>query len=153
MIKSKKIFIRILTYVLLLICISVVFYPIIWMLSTSFKPNAEAFATPPSWIPRKFTVENYLYQFKSTVGRLSRFLTFVKNGLIVSLLCAMATIILAIFAGYSFSRYNFFAKSKYILSSFSFSAIILGWLARLECEVNIIKVSKVFIVLFMFPSF
>jgi ABC-type glycerol-3-phosphate transport system permease component len=33
--------------------------PLYWALSTSFKPGADVFASPPKWIPDPWTLANY----------------------------------------------------------------------------------------------
>jgi multiple sugar transport system permease protein len=33
--------------------------PLYWMFSTSFKPSADIFASPPKWIPHPWILGNY----------------------------------------------------------------------------------------------
>ncbi len=37
----------------------VTLFPVFWMVSTSFKPQAGWFAWPPQWLPADFTLDNY----------------------------------------------------------------------------------------------
>lgn len=37
----------------------IMIYPLLWMLSSSFKENADIFTTIGQLIPPKFTLENY----------------------------------------------------------------------------------------------
>ena len=53
-------------------------FPFFWMASTSFKPPAEVFAQPPSFIPQDPTWDNFRRLFTAT-----GFLTYFKNSLIV----------------------------------------------------------------------
>ena len=38
----------------------VAFFPIFWMISTSFKPDTQWFAWPPFYFPHPPTLSNYL---------------------------------------------------------------------------------------------
>ena len=98
-----KVFSRIFTYLVLTIILTFAFFPIFWMISTSFKPNYEAFNVSPSWISVSPTLESYIKQITNRGG----FLVFFKNGLIVSVSVTIVTIILSILSGYSFSRFRF----------------------------------------------
>ena len=55
-------------------------FPLLWMLSTSLKPSAEIFATPPRLIPERPTLENFGRLFTDT-----SFLTYFRNSATVSL--------------------------------------------------------------------
>jgi len=50
---------RVLIYVILAILLIYAFFPTFWLLSTSFKPQLEAFQIPPTWWPRNFTFFSY----------------------------------------------------------------------------------------------
>jgi multiple sugar transport system permease protein len=99
----SKVFSKILIYLVLIIILTFAFFPIFWMISTSFKPNHEAFNVPPTWIPHSPTLESYIKQITDRAG----FIVFFKNGLIVSISVTLFTIILATLSGYSFSRFRF----------------------------------------------
>ena len=101
--KLRKFILKVITYVVLILILTFAFFPIFWMLSTSFKPNYLAFSVPPKWIPKPFTLKSYNKQIKDRGG----FLVFFKNGIIVSLSVTILTVIVAIFSGYSFSRFRF----------------------------------------------
>ena len=129
-----KILSKILVYFVLIIISFFAFFPVFWMLSTSFKPKVEAYQTPPTWIPRNPTFANYIKQFEEFGGGMSAFSgfpTFYKNGVIVAAGVAIFTMILSIFAGYSFSRYKFFGKNGVLIfliitQMFPYSVIIVN---------------------------
>lgn len=98
-----RVFSRIFIYLVLIIILTFAFSPIFWMISTSLKPNYEAFNIPPTWIPVSFTLESYIKQITDRGG----FLVFFKNGIIISASVTIVTIILATLSGYSFSRFRF----------------------------------------------
>jgi multiple sugar transport system permease protein len=110
--------------VALLITMIFIFFPTFWMLSTSFKPNYDAFAIPPHWIPHEWTTLNYYTQLSDRTG----FVTYVSNGVFVALTTAVVTIIVAVPASYAFARLRFWAKRfllMLILASQMFPPVII----------------------------
>ena len=98
------------------LCVGALFagLPVIWMLSTSFKTNGEVFQIPPQLITKSFSLDAYTKIL--TDGTQMR---FFLNSYIVALSVTALTLLVAILAGYGFSRYNFPLKR-------SVNAIIIG---------------------------
>lgn len=96
----------ILRLVLLALFFIFMFLPVFWMILTSLKPVDEIVTMPIKYVPDKLTFANYLKLFKGT-----EFLTYFKNSMIVSLACATFTSMIAIFAGYSLTRFKFKGKN------------------------------------------
>lgn len=110
--------------ILLLLLMVLMFFPTFWMLSTSLKPNEDAFAVPPQWVPETVTLKNYQTQLNDRSG----FRNYFQNGVIVSLGTAMVSIGVAMPAGYAFARLHFRAKRALlliILASQMFPAVII----------------------------
>lgn len=80
-------------------------FPILWMLSSSFKPNGEIFASPPELISSAFTLEAYVSIFTDPVK-----LRFFINSYVVALSVTALTLVVGIMAAYAFSRYEFPGK-------------------------------------------
>jgi multiple sugar transport system permease protein len=76
--------------------------PVVWMLSTSFKPNGEVFAVPPRLITRNFSFDAY----RQILGDGAK-LRFFLNSYVVALSVTALTLIVAVLAAYGFSRYEF----------------------------------------------
>jgi multiple sugar transport system permease protein len=76
--------------------------PVLWMLSTSFKGNGEVFQTPPRLITKSFSFDAYL----EILGNGAQ-LRFFLNSYIVALSVTALTLLVAILAGYAFSRFRF----------------------------------------------
>jgi multiple sugar transport system permease protein len=113
-----------LTMLLLAFLFLFVFFPTFWMISTSLKPNKDAFQMPPHWIPREWTLENYADQLQDRTG----FMVYVSNGVLVSVSTAIVTIAVAVPAGYAFARLRFAAKRLLlivILASQMFPPVII----------------------------
>ncbi|SDT19175.1 carbohydrate ABC transporter permease [Microlunatus soli] len=81
--------------------------PVVWMLSTSFKTNGEVFALPPRLITRHFSFDAYA----AILGNPSQ-LRFFANSYIVAGCVTVLTLLVAVLAGYGFSRHEFRFKSS-----------------------------------------
>jgi multiple sugar transport system permease protein len=76
-------------------------FPLVWMLSTSFKPPPELVRLHPSLIPESPTVDNYVQAFtEQALGRAA------LNSLQVSLASAVLTVLLAVPAAYALARFR-----------------------------------------------
>ncbi len=76
--------------------------PVLWMLSSSFKQNTDIFASPPQLIPANPTLEAYTAIFTDPVK-----VRFFLNSYFVSLSVTVLTLLVAVLAAYSLSRYEF----------------------------------------------
>lgn len=103
--KRKTIISRVLVMAALLIGAVYAGFPVFWMAVSSFKPNTEIFAYPPSFIPKSFFFEPYISIFSDPTK-----LRFFLNSYLVSLLVTALTLIVGILAGYGLSRYDFKLK-------------------------------------------
>jgi len=81
--------------------------PVVWMLSTSFKTNGEVFAVPPRLITKSFSFDAY-----TKILTNGSQLRFFLNSYIVALSVTALTLLVAILAGYGFSRFNFPLKQS-----------------------------------------
>jgi multiple sugar transport system permease protein len=94
--------------VLALICAGLVIglayaiFPVLWMLSSSFKSNTEIFSLPPRIFPKAFTLEAY----QSILGNASKVRFFLNSYLVASSVTVL-TLLVSILSGYSFSRHSF----------------------------------------------
>ncbi len=94
---------RICMYALLVILLLYALFPVFWMLSTSFKSQAEAFFYPPTWWPHQFTFHSYLILPADQEG----FVRYFENSLIVSSFTTLLTLCVATPGGYVLSRFRF----------------------------------------------
>ena len=84
--------------------------PLVWVLSTSFKPNQEAISFPPKFLPDHPTLENYLFVMTD-----SKLVLSLINSLIVSVGSTALSVTVSALGGYAFARYDF--KGKNLLMS------------------------------------
>lgn len=79
-----------------------IFFPILWMVLTSFKPIEELFQPIPSFLPQNATIANYVKAF--TEGQLH---IYLWNSLITAGGSALLTTALATYAAYSFAKFRY----------------------------------------------
>ncbi|OYT74526.1 MAG: sugar ABC transporter ATP-binding protein, partial [Armatimonadetes bacterium JP3_11] len=73
--------------------------PILWMLSTSLKPDNELFTEEIRWIPQRIAWENY-QQALTTFP----FWLYLRNTLIIAVLTAVGTVLSCLPPAYAFAR-------------------------------------------------
>jgi multiple sugar transport system permease protein len=91
-------------------------YPLLWMLSASFKTNAEIF-TGLNFLPENPVLSNYTNGWKGVSGY--NFGVFLLNSLFIAVLAIMGNIISCSMAAYAFS------KLKFRLNNALFSVMML----------------------------
>ena len=74
---TKQIVADVLKYFFLTLGALVLFFPFLWMLTTSLKTLSEAIATPPVWLPRMPQWSNY-----ATVWNMRPFMRYILNTVI-----------------------------------------------------------------------
>jgi ABC-type glycerol-3-phosphate transport system permease component len=98
-------------------------FPFVWMAMTAFKPSQDIFITPPTLLPRQPTLANLERLFAET-----RFLTYLRNSLIVALSTVALTLAVATPAAYSLTRFAFPGRDKVaamILFTYMFAPIMI----------------------------
>src|SRR5246500_4118608 len=73
-----------------------IFFPILWMILTSFKTELEAFSTPPKFLFFDWTLENF-----GIVQERSDYLKFAGNSIILSLGSTRVGLIFAVPAAWA----------------------------------------------------
>lgn len=92
-------------YVVMAAGLFLVVVPFIWMVVSSFKPEAEVRAIPPTWWPQDVTAENYDQLFT----RLD-FPTYFLNSLIVAIAVTLGNIVFCSMLGYALAKLDFPGK-------------------------------------------
>lgn len=98
---------------LLLIAIAVLMgYPLLWLLSSSFKPEAIIFSDP-GLVPSQFTLDNYINGW----NRMSLpFGLFMLNSAVICVLAILGNLFSCSLAAYAFARLEFpFSKAAFAL--------------------------------------
>ena len=87
-------------------CLAAIF-PIIWVLSTSFKPEAEVFSDRLNLVPDHGTLDNYRHVLTMKGGI---FFIWLRNSTIVALITTIIGLFLASTTAYAFSRHKFLGR-------------------------------------------
>jgi sorbitol/mannitol transport system permease protein len=74
----------------------VVFFPILWMVLTSFKTELDAFSMPPKFLLFKWTTENY-----AVVQERSNYLAHVWNSIAIAFGSVLVSMLIAIPAAWA----------------------------------------------------
>ena len=98
---------RILLYAFLFALTFVLVYPLLWMVSASFKSNNEIFSST-SLIPKKWVFTAYADGWK-TAGKYT-FTTFYLNSAMLVFPVIIATLVSSVIVAYGFARFNFTGK-------------------------------------------
>ena len=116
---------RTLLYSVIAVYLFITLAPLLWVLSTSFKPNQEAISFPPKLLPDAPTLDNYLFVLTDP-----KLVTSLFNSLLVSIGGTGLSVAVSALGGYAFARFEF--KGKNLLMS-----TILG-LFMIPVVINII---------------
>jgi multiple sugar transport system permease protein len=120
--ENKAIGFRLFFWIFIILIGFFVFFPLYWMINTSFKPMSDVFDY--RFFPARVSMENFI-----EVVRETKTLMFMKNSLFVALCsCILATMVSA-YAGYSFSKFKYkgrtFLMLLFLSSQLFPSAILL----------------------------
>lgn len=97
----------ILRYVLLLGYLGFALFPVIWMVSASFKAADEVLQVPIKWIPAAWHPENYVHALFDDRFAGQSFARFLVNSMIVAVVTSALCIVLSLLIGYGFAKYRF----------------------------------------------
>jgi multiple sugar transport system permease protein len=98
---------RFLTYLVLILGLSVTLVPFAWMISSSFKTATEIRRTPPTFFPEKPTLENYQRLLTSKELPLLR---FYGNSAFVAFANTLSTLFTSALVGYLLVKFRFPGK-------------------------------------------
>ena len=85
--------------------------PIALSFFASIKPPAEASASPPSYLPRSFSLENY----QKVIDYQAGLWTYVSNSLAVAAITIVLCLVLAVPAGYGLARFKIWGKEAWFI--------------------------------------
>ncbi|HTG71435.1 MAG TPA: carbohydrate ABC transporter permease [Candidatus Udaeobacter sp.] len=88
----------------------ILIYPIIWLISASFKPLPEIFSSV-NLIPSRFVITSYINGWKGT-GQFG-FSTFFTNSFLLVVPTVIATVLSSVIVAYGFARFRFPTKNLF----------------------------------------
>ena len=93
---------RVILLVALLLSVFVMAAPLLWMVISSFEPDTETAAYPPTLWPQQWTLENY-----GNLLTITQFGQWFLNSVMVGVCSTVLVIVLATMAAYAMSRFHF----------------------------------------------
>lgn len=123
MIRTKKTT-KILYSIIALLVAAVIAFPVIWMIPAAFKSKAELFSIPNTFLPKEFTLDNFLKVFQVDVNG-STYVKALGATTVVALVSTVLSLMINMFAGYVFARFEFRGK-KLLWAFVMFSMFIPG---------------------------
>ena len=98
---------RLLRHLFLITCSFIMVYPLLWMVSSSLKPDNEIFGDAWLW-PSTFEWSNYTEGWDALVVSFTR---FYWNSIVVTVLSVIGNVLSCSFAAYAFARLEFNGKN------------------------------------------
>ena len=99
-------------------------YPVLWLISSSFKNSSEVFANAASLIPAKLNFSNYVEGWKGFGG--NTFTTFFKNSFIIVVISMIGQVVSSALVAFGFSRIKFRGRT------FWFTCMIISMMMPAE---------------------
>jgi multiple sugar transport system permease protein len=99
-----------LIYVLLIAGLIIVAFPLVWVVTSSFKAGDEVFAYPPTLVPEDPRLDNYITLFTDYP-----FLRWLGNSFIVAFAVTGLSLVLHSMAGYALARLRFPGRNTLFL--------------------------------------
>lgn len=109
--KITKRLVNVPKYLLILILMIFLLFPVYWMVVSSLQPSYRLMNLPPKFWPTDSSFQNYFKIFSKP-----EYIAYFKNSLITSVGTVLLVLAISIPAGYAFSRYNFFGKNLILTS-------------------------------------
>ena len=88
-------------YFFLVIITMFIFFPIVWLVSTSFKNPVDMFAVPPIFIPANPTFDHYATLFFE-----AEIVKYILNSVIVAVSTTLLALVTGTLAAYSLARFR-----------------------------------------------
>ncbi|PXV86875.1 carbohydrate ABC transporter membrane protein 2 (CUT1 family) [Lachnotalea glycerini] len=107
--KKKKCLGVLLRYLLLIVLALFVVVPILWMLSTAFKSEAQTYSPTPIWIPNPISFDSFKKFWK-----LYNFGKMTLNSLITCLGAVVLCVTFSCLAGYGVTRFKFKGNKQFM---------------------------------------
>ena len=101
--------------VIALLVAAITLFPILWMISTAFKPASEWVTLTPHPFPQHPTLGNFRTVFNGSATNGLTYWTFLENSLIVTVVAVFASSVVALLAAIAVARFRFRFRSTYLI--------------------------------------
>ena len=89
-------------------------FPVLWMISTAFKPASEIFSLTPHPVPLHPTLANFRNVFSGSVIGMS-YWNFLKNSLFITIVAVVASSFIGLLAAIALGRFKFKFRTTYLV--------------------------------------
>jgi len=93
----------------------VTLFPVLWMISTAFKPPTEIYSLTPHPIPLHPTFANFKHVIDGTVLNNIPYWTYLRNSLFVTIVAVAVSSLLALLAAIALARFRFRFRTTYLI--------------------------------------
>jgi ABC-type glycerol-3-phosphate transport system permease component len=94
---------RIITHAIIIAASALVFFPLLWMVLSSFKLPSDIFESSLAFWPNQWSLQGYQTVFSSDIP----FTSWLRNGLFIAGAQTLGQIVVGVLAAYAFARYTF----------------------------------------------
>jgi len=129
--KAKERILCVLKYIFLAFCVCIAIFPIVWVILSSFKTNAEILANGVS-LPANFSLTGY-----KDALTISPILNYFGNSVIITACSTFCSVLFLAMAGYVFARCSF--RGKNILYFILSLAMVIPMTALLHPVYSVIQ--------------
>ncbi len=100
--ENNRLILRVGLYVVLIFFALVIFFPFLWLVSSSLKPEAQIFIMPPRLIPRGLYIGNFIRMIREYP-----FLTWYFNSILLVAMRLGLSLFFCSLGGFALAKYNF----------------------------------------------
>lgn len=117
--KFKKLLVKIFMHAVLLFTVIVSIFPILWVVMSAFKTNAQILSSPFS-LPTSISFEPFIYLFENY-----NFPIYALNSLIISTSSTVVSLLIYAMGGYVIAKYRFPGKN-FLFILFTITLLVPG---------------------------
>lgn len=107
-IRFRRLWTLSIVYMLLLVAVTVILFPVFWMFSSSFKGSTELFAFNMTLLPVDWTLENYRNVWNNTP-----FPSYFWNSFKVAAMSTVLSVVISMYAAYALARIRFRGRGAF----------------------------------------
>jgi ABC-type glycerol-3-phosphate transport system permease component len=93
----------------------VTLFPIVWMVSTAFKPSQEIYSLTPTLLPAHPTLGNFTQVIGGSASGIGSIWLFFRNSLVVTLSTVLLASVLSLMASVAVARFSFRFRTSFLI--------------------------------------
>lgn len=136
-------------YLLLLMLMVFTLLPVLWMVVSALKPEADIWEAIPRWIPKRVTLDNFIWAFGPYS---SNIVPLLMNSLITSTVTALMTALFVSTSGYILGKFRFPGKKLFtvviVLSQLFQGPILMTPWYRLAMAWNLVNTRTALVLIY-----